>query len=283
MSGSVVDVDELRSLSGREAEAVLWDLEQRRRRLEAETIAVLDAVDRSGAFRDDGHVSVRSWARGITRWTPAETTARCRAARMLADVPELAAAFAAGEVPVGHLQALGRVYANPRVKELFVEHAAVLVGPAMTMCSEDFAAVLARWESNADADGVRHRQETSDRMRDASIRAVGDEYVINAHLGTAQGVVMAEIFAAFDDAEFVVDADQAGPGGKLPRCASQRRADALYAIFVAAAGSWSPVGATGRDRRQHQRRSGDVRSRSRPRRRDHPTTRRSVDVDDTPL
>lgn len=68
-----------------------------------------------------------------------------------------------------------------------------------------------------------------------------DTFHLTAQFGVVQGTAMAEILDAFADAEFQADwdkvktehGDDAAPG-MITRTAVQRRADALYAIFLAA-------------------------------------------------
>ncbi len=108
-----VAITEFARLDGRAAEAELWRLEQQRRRLEHRITALIAAVDRSGVYEEDGHRSVKHWSIGITHWTPIEAAARLRCARMLRDLPAVADAFAAGELPVAHAQAIANTVVQP--------------------------------------------------------------------------------------------------------------------------------------------------------------------------
>ena len=65
--GATVDLDELlgspAGLSGRELGDRLVELDRLRRALEAATVAVLDEAERSDGYRDDGCITLGSWAR----------------------------------------------------------------------------------------------------------------------------------------------------------------------------------------------------------------------------
>ncbi len=244
MFGSVPAIADYPGLGGRDAQAELWRLEQEHRRLEYRLTALIDAVDRSGVFADDGHRSVKQWAIGIAHWTPAEAALRLRCARMLRDLPAVAAMLGAGELPIAHLRAIAAAWANPRVRALLPDHIDLLLGYARTMRFEDFQVVLRRWEANADRDGARQRHQDADQQRNASIDQVGDEYLVNANVGTAQGAILAKILEAYTAAEFTADCDHAGPGQPLARTPAQRRADALFNIFQAAAGDGRGIDVT---------------------------------------
>ncbi len=169
-------------------------------------------------------------------WSVAEAGERVRAVGLTRSMPLLAEALAAGDVPLAHLHTLGRVWGNRRVRDRLGEFDELLTGFATTMTHRDFAVLAHRWEANADADGTRRDQRAVDEARDASIRPVGDEYVLAGNVAAAQGATMAEIFDAFTRAEFDADCAAAGAGNPLARTAAQRRADALFAIFRTAAG-----------------------------------------------
>ncbi len=235
MAVSCFGIEDYAGLSGVEASAELWRLEQDRRRIEHRITALIDAVDRSEAYADDGHRTAKNWAIGVTNWSASESAGFVRCARALRDLPTVAAAGAAGELSAEHLRAIAKVWSNPRVRDALPDHAELLTGFATSMRFDDFRIVLRRWESNADADGARRRDHDADGSRRASVDHVGDEYVVHANVGTAQGAIIDEIFQAACRREFETDCAHAGAGRPLARTAAQRSADALFHIFQAAA------------------------------------------------
>ena len=137
----------------------------------------------------------------------------------------------------------------------------------------DFAVVLARWETLADADGAHRDHERAHDDRDAFIAPVGNEVHLRAHCGTTQGAVLREIFDRFLGAEFHADWDAAKAThgdlvtkALLARTDRQRRADALAAIFHAAASTAPGRPGTGTGA-EHHHRPPHVRSPPRPPRR----------------
>jgi hypothetical protein len=91
-------------------------------------------------------------------------------------------------------------------------------------------------------DGAHKSAEQAHAGRTAGIVEVGEEIMLHARGGLAQGAVMTEILERFCDAEFSADWDAtvARHGDTacyalMPRSDAQRRFDAMYAIFERAA------------------------------------------------
>ncbi len=220
---------------GRAAERRLFELERQRRQLDAQIAAVMNTVERDGSYGEDGHLNVRSWALAVTNWSPGEATARARMARALTALPAVHDAFTAGELGSCQVRAFARAHANPRVTAQLPGSEGLLLEDALALRFQEFNGRIRGWTELADADGAHRRHGDSHRMRSARLTDVGDETLLAANLGTMQGAEMREIFEAFCDAEFAADLEAAGPTGVLARTDSQRRADALMAIFRAAA------------------------------------------------
>jgi hypothetical protein len=238
----LVDTELLEGLGHRELTALLVDLEVERRRLEARIAAVVDVADRRGTVLEDGHRTVRGWMLAITNCSAAEATARMRTARLLRNLPECRKRLAAGEIGVDQVRLLAKVHANPRCAHQLPESEALLVEHAQVLPFDDFRVVLQRWESLADADGSHKDHEASHARRTASIGAVGSSVHGSFDLGALQGTAVLEIFERFCQAEFAADCAEAQGRGvehvrsaDLARTDAQRRADALFAIFMAAA------------------------------------------------
>ena len=220
----------------RTAEQLLFELERQRRRIEAQITTVMATVDQQGLYAEDGHLSTRAWAMAITNWSPVEATARVRMAKTLTVLPAVNQAFTARA-------SWGRVRCGPS-PALTPTPEWCMTCPTPKRCCWKMRSPFGSTSSTAGSEpgpnspmptGRIAATTTPTAIRAARITDVGDETLIAANVGTLHGAVMREIFAAFSDAEFALDVDAAGPGGVLARTDSQRRADALLAIFHAAA------------------------------------------------
>lgn len=221
--------------AARIGEQRLAELERQRRRVEAEIAALLTEADAGHWYAEDGHFTVKAWAMATTNWAPAEAATRVRMAKALHALPTLNEALVAGELGTCQVRAFARVHANPRISAQLPDSEALLVEDATNLPFEAFHAHLRCWQELADADGAHKAHDDAHRMRSARIVDVGDETLLTANTSTAHGAVLREVFEAFCDAEFTADCEAAGPDTPLPRTDSQRHADALLAIFRAAA------------------------------------------------
>ena len=234
--------DELVALSAGGLEQTLVATEQVRRQVEATLLDVIDVADQRGIYADDGHATVRQWVQTLTNCSRTEATRRVQSMRALRDLELLRSRLRAGEVGVDQVRVIAKVHANRRCTTQLPDSEQLLVDHAISLEFADFAVVLARWETLADADGAHRDHERAHDDRDAFIAPVGTEVHLRAHCGTTQGAVLREIFDRFVGAEFHADWDAAQPPtanlvtkALLARTDRQRRADALVAIFTAAA------------------------------------------------
>ena len=238
----VGSVEELAGLDGRALIDVLKELEVARRRLEGSIARVVAAAEQNGCFADDGHRSVRGWIMASTNCSLGEALGRARTARMLRQLPECCARLEAGEVGVDQVRALARVHANPRCVDQLPESEVSLVEHARRLRFDDFVTVLRRWEALADTDGAHRSHELAHARRTASVIELGVGVVGQFRVGAMQGAAMREVFERFCEAEFHADwaeardrHGEAACSGLLGRTDAQRRADAMFAIFEAAA------------------------------------------------
>lgn len=226
----------------------LQDLECQLRRCEAEMIEVLDRADRAGVFALDGHRGLRGWAGASVRWSEAELRDRCRTVRLVRDVPEVLDELRYGRIGVGQVREIARLRANPRCGDRVVEAAAMLIEFAEQLPFVEFRVVARRWESLNDEDGAHRSHEAAHAGRRVATAQLDHTFHLVAQFGAVQGAAIAEVLEAFERAEFDAEwdelrsrlGDEATPS-MLTRTAVQRRADAVHAIFMAAASA--PVGA----------------------------------------
>ncbi len=234
--------EEIDRLDGPELDQVLWKLEQIRRQVESTAASVVERCEHTGHFSADGHRTVRSWTMAVTNCSPGEAARRHRSANMLRLMPAVRAEFRAGAIGVAQVHELARLAANPRCREQLAGSEQVLLETAQRLQFEDFKIVCRRWEQLADADGAHRGHDASLERRTANIVEAGGEFQWNTRHGAIHGTIIREIFSKFCEAEFRADWDAtvASHGDKasaalMPRTAPQRHADALVAIFEAAA------------------------------------------------
>ena len=235
--------DTLASLTDLELEALLAanDVEVRRREV-LQALAVAE-LGRRGGFRRDGHRSIVAWCRGHLRWSTARATRVRRLGEMLGLMPEVRAEACLGRLPVDHLDELGRVYANERVRDHLVEADSMFAGLMQRLFHWQWRLSLQRWLQLADAEGVQQSHADAHESRRAALHMVGEQAVLEAQGGTLQGVFLREVLERFVAAEWIADCDEARQrlgvdhvtAVDLARTHRQRTFDALVAVFSAAA------------------------------------------------
>ena len=233
---------EVAALEGPELDALAWQLEQVRRQVEASIAEVVGRCEATSHHLVDGHRSVKGWTMAVTNCSPGEASRRQQTSRAMRRLPTVADELHGGRVGVAQVHELARLNANPRCGDQLPDSEQVLLDAARELEYVDFRVVAQRWEQLADADGAHHSHEATHEHRNARLIALGDEFRWDTSHGVAQGAAMREVFHAFCQAEFRADWDAAvaehGDGVRadlLPRTSAQRRADALTAIFEAAA------------------------------------------------
>jgi hypothetical protein len=246
LSAAVAAVHELdlTELSARELLSLTRELEVVARRVDAAVDRVVDEVDRTAAYRADGHRSTKAALVHLCRLPGAEAAARVRTARALRWLPQVAEVYRQGLVPTASVRAIARITANPRVRPFLAGADDDFADQAMTQSYGQLVEYLRHWERLADADGAEQDSERTHARRRASLLQdpVDGSWELTARFGAAQGAALAEVFARFIDAEFQTDlaAARAEHGDdvaldRLMRTDAQRRADALIALAMRAA------------------------------------------------
>ncbi len=223
----------------RDAIGVVRRLEHVSRQVYGLQAGLVGEIDRRGLHRADGHKSVRAMVGWAADLSPGDATKRARAAKVLRDMPAVAAAVAAGSISVSTLDRIGATHANTRVRDQLVaseDHLAVVAG---AISYGNFHQYLSNWERLADADGQQAKAERDHERRDFAIRQNLDgSFRFEGGCGSIQGTITLAIFQAYVTAEFEADLAEArarlGDGASLDdlcRTDQQRRMDALAAIF----------------------------------------------------
>ena len=231
------------------ARETLGALERCRRRLDASGVALVGEVESRRWYRHDGFRSPSALVRHVCGVSQGEASRRVRAARCLTDLDTVQSAFTAGDLGVEQLDVIARLHANTRVRGPLIDAQAILVEDAQTASYRDFRAVAKEWERLADIEGSLDDTERQHANRQASLHQDFDgSWTLAGGFGAAQGAAIGEIFERFVRLETDADWEKAraehGEGASvehLPRTDRQRRADALWNVFVTAAAT--PPGA----------------------------------------
>lgn len=230
-------LDDLAGLDAAELAEVLRGVDRVRRAAEVALAEGVALAERRQDHLVDGHRSVVGWCRGELDWSSTTAHRVARNGRVLAAMPALCSAANDGTVGVDQLDMFGRVHANPRCVEALVGCDDALTELATRFAYLDFAVAMRRWEALADADGARERHVDAHAQRNARVSVVGEQVFLDAHGGTADGALLAEVFQRYRDAEFERDVAEARErlgtsvsAADLVRTDAQRRFDAFMAI-----------------------------------------------------
>ncbi len=237
----------------KEVRGLLAGLEHCERRLASAQIATLDAVDERGLYSADGHFSAKVTGRHVARLSNGEAAGRDKTMRMFRELPDVAAAFAAGSIGVDQVRLLAPVFANPRVRSHMFNRQGRFIADAINRSYRNFELNVRGWERLTDDDGPTPANERKHANRDARMIQDFDlGWEPMGHWAAMQGATMSEVLGHYIDAEVQTDWAKAKAEhgdracfGDLERTDAQRRADALCQIFRDAASSPHGAGPPG--------------------------------------
>src|SRR6187549_120197 len=199
-------VEELMGLDDVQVTERFRELELRRRRDEAELLALVAVADARGVYAADGHLTVQGWLRANGNWSPAEVNAVRRKARLVNDHPSVGDALLDGHVGVAQVAELARVRANPRCGDELGGVIDQLSITASSCRTGAFCKVVKRWENLTDADGAHHDAEITNERRTAAIHPVDTGVELRASGGDAISTGwLTKIFDQFVEDEFRAD------------------------------------------------------------------------------
>ncbi len=229
--------------TSKEAADLVHNAERAGSRLDALRVDVLDAVDRSGVFRDDSHGSAKVFVRHLANLSDTEAARRAKALRAVRDLPAVRDLWRSGRLGTCQVRRLTKTHGNRRVRRQLIASESRLVEWALAEKYFEFDCRLSDWERFVDEDGARDRNQANHEKRDASIIQDFDGgHQITGKCGSLQGAQLLEIFRKFIEAEFETDWEKArleygdlATKDHLQRSDAQRRFDALFEIFLRAA------------------------------------------------
>lgn len=226
-----------------DALAVARSVEAVARQVRSVQLQVIDAIDRGGLHRPDGHRSADAMACYAGRTSNAERRRRGQAVRALRDLPAVAAALRSGAIGACQVQRIAAVHANPRVRAQLVEVDEQVAAVASRVSYDELDRRLRNWEHEADEDGTCDRARRTHEDRDLRLFDEFDGgWAIVGRCGALDGAQLRDILSAFTDAELAADWDEAravhGDAttvAHLARTDAQRRFDAFRRVCQLAA------------------------------------------------
>ena len=156
---------------------------------------VLVVADRREAQNVDGMVSMKSWLTGHCRLSGREATVLVRNGRRLSGLPQLASAYAAGEVTPAHVGLVTEAVTPARVAVAEANGIdlsttdAVLTEAARALGPEDTAKAVRRWVAGIDPDGALDDAAGLPRLFRMAASADGRVYM-SGHLDPVGGEIV---------------------------------------------------------------------------------------------
>ena len=243
------DLDGFRVLRGRERDEEFMVVEREIRRLQAIQASRVRVVETSGSFGDDRFLSITAWVQGVTNCARPTASFVVRTGRLLADMPVLGVAAAAGAVGPDQLRLLGRLHANDRCRSQLPEFDQILTDAAMALTLRRFRQVCAHWEGYADPDGTHADHQASRQNRSIRFATDGAGFKLAVEGDALTGEMIREIVDAHEQAEYLTDvAERAAKYGAnaseypLARTAKQRQHDAFVNAIIKGAGTTTATG-----------------------------------------
>ncbi len=240
---SIEALAEYVAMSDIDLDAEIRRVELETRALQARRSSLIAVAEARQIHAADGHHSIKGYLRATCNWSNAKIARQRSLARSIDAVPSIADALGAGHIGVPSAMQIARVHANRRIRHLLPAIAPVLLEHAEHLSFDDFKICVDRFIMLADLDGAFDGLAADIEHRTAHVTAVGGGVHVSASGGDPiTSATMTAIFERFVQAEFRHDVDarsdehgDTADQHPLPRSATQRRFDALSAIFDAAA------------------------------------------------
>jgi hypothetical protein len=235
-----------------DAEAWIRLLEAIGRRVDAARVELLAEIHDAGWHRYDGHSSGRAMVELVADLSVRESGARERTRKVVAELPEVASAFRAGQMTAEHLQVLGRLRAKREVRFAMYDRQGWFIEQATTRCFADYETAVLRWARLVDTTNTSRNQQAHEtrhfRIRQDRVDLTWD---IVGSCAAGQGAMFEQILRAYAAAEYEADWEKAraehgdeATAAHLPRTAGQRSVDALTQIFTDATANPGSAGAS---------------------------------------
>jgi hypothetical protein len=216
-----------------------------RRQHAARHAALVAVAEHRRIHQTDGHRSMASYLRGACNASGSQITLDRKLARLLDAQPGIGDALYCGRIGIGHAAEIARILGNPRIAHLLPLVVGVFVEQAEHRSYDDFRGDIDAFVTLADQDGAFAELAGSVEHRTARVDDIGGAIDMVACGGDPVTVAqMVAVFESFVEGEYRADVDarrerygDEADQHPLPRTPTQRRFDALTAIFAAAAAS----------------------------------------------
>ena len=242
----------VRPETSRDAIVVAREVEQLRRAADASAINVLAEIDDCRWHIADGHATPKAMVAHHAKLSGGEAMMRKRLAAVREAMPAVWQLYEVGAIGSDHMRTIAMVHSNPRVRHQLAERETAVINEARAD-HNTFDQRLHEWKRLTDEDGPTPPNQRAHEDRDARIDQDYDLiWHITARFASEQGFQLDEILNHYIEAETLADWEKAraehGDAAvvdDLPRTIRQRRADALWQIFMDAAAN--PNSAVGPD------------------------------------
>ncbi|MGY1837319.1 DUF222 domain-containing protein [Blastococcus sp. SYSU DS0510] len=195
-------------------------------RVTAALTTAVRAADRREAYRRDGAVSMKAWLRGSCRMAPEQATTTVSTGRRLEQLPETAAAFAAGAISAAHARVITKAMTPGRIAKAaeigidLGETDGILADLARATAPNETARGVKEWVAGVDPDGTL--DDAADVRRRFTMASGLDGRVhLRGDLDAVGGEYLHSALTA------LMNGDR--PAGDL-RSHAERQADALVAL-----------------------------------------------------
>ena len=219
----------------------LADAEERRRAVEAELAVIVNELEERKVHRPE-HASMFGVLRSRLGWSDVECRDRLRLGRLFAAFDDAGELLFDGRASLANMIEIARAHGNPRCGDQIEFDLGSLLTAACRKEHDDLRRDVQAWERRVDSRHAEEQAAHQHELRDARMVNTPDGAELRAKWGELDGLMIREILDQFTQAEWEADwaatVEQYGDDASpilTPRTASQRRADAVSAIFLRAA------------------------------------------------
>jgi Domain of unknown function (DUF222) len=227
--GSVLSLDP-DTLTDDELHEAVVELQRQRARLGAAVAALLARWDSRSVWAGDGSRSAGARLARDTRSSLSSAHVEMRRARQLRTMPATAAAVAAGDLTVDHIDLLGRAN-RPWRQAVFADHEPTLVEECAKLRFAQAVKLVDYWCQRADAQAA---DEQAERQRQgAHLHAsttIDGEVVVNGVLDPIGGAIVVDELARLEHELYLTDRRNG-----VIRTTAQRRSAALVEMATRSA------------------------------------------------
>jgi hypothetical protein len=220
------------------AAAEIVRLEREARRLDAQRIALLDRIDRSGVYLADAHFSAKVMMRLHAHLSGPEASQRDRVMKCLRDLPAVAARYGDGLIGTDQVRRIAAVWANPRVRDYLAVCEAEFLLAACEMEYREFDAFCVEWTNRVDQDGADDKANRRWRRRTiTNVQDFNGFWDLRGRMMSVDGAQLTETLDRLVDALRLADIETAKAEhgdewrSHLPRTNPQLRYDAFMELI----------------------------------------------------